>query len=119
MSRTINLIVNQGTDWSVNVIARTQDDMSVLDLVDYTSAQSQIRKTYTSVSPTATIGVSIHHPGTSNVDGVVMLSMPNATTAAIAAGRYLYDVEIVKTMDSKIFRIFEGFIDIKPEITKV
>jgi hypothetical protein len=114
MARTINLIVDQGTDWSANLVARTLDDSSVLNLAAYTKGQAQIRKAYTSTTHTANIVVDIHQANTS---GLVILSLPNATTSGIVAGRYLYDVEIVDS-SSKIFRIFEGFVDVQPEITK-
>jgi hypothetical protein len=113
MARTLNLIIDQGADWSANLVARTLDDSSILNLVDYTKGTSQIRKAYTSINSTANVVVDIHQANTS---GLVILSLTDSVTKNIASGRYLYDVKIIHN-DSKKFRIFEGFVDVQPEIS--
>jgi hypothetical protein len=43
--------------------------------------------------------------------------MNAATTTNIAAGRYLYDVKMVRT-DNSVSRVIEGIITVFPQITK-
>ena len=56
----------------------------------------------------------------SPTSGAFTLALPAATSSAIKAGRYLYDVEIVKTSGgvTNTARVIEGIITISPEITK-
>ena len=117
MAKTLNLIIDQGTDWSTNVVAYTANGTSVLDLYPYLRGQSQMRKSVSSLSATATLDVNIHK---ANGSGIIELSMDSATTGSIQHGRYLYDVELLdKSTTPKITRICQGVITISPEITKV
>ncbi len=54
------------------------------------------------------------------MDGVVTISLTNAQTDAMEAGKYVYDVEI-SYIDSNnnaiIERILEGKIDLTPSVT--
>ena len=40
------------------------------------------------------------------------------TNALDAPARYVYDVEILKTADSTITRVYEGVITVSPSVTK-
>ena len=46
-----------------------------------------------------------------------MLTLASDVTAAMKPGRYVYDVEIVKTSDGKVTRVVEGQIEIMPGVT--
>ena len=130
MANQVNLIVDQGSSWSVNVIAYPSNSTGTFtaNLYQFANGAGQMRKSYTSSSQTANLSVDIHPGGSGNTGGVITLSMNNTTTGAITGGRYLYDVEMVGgptvtgysdgTEDNKIYRVCEGIITIAPQTTK-
>jgi hypothetical protein len=110
--------IDQGTDVTIQ-LNLTNPDGSTKDLSGY-SINAQIRKTVsTSDSDAITFNSTVLIPTT---DGKVNLSLTNAQTDAMVAGRYFYDVEISHN-DSDgntiIERILEGKIDLTPSITRI
>lgn len=106
-----NLTIDQGSTFSVDIDV-TDADGDALNLTDFT-VQGQMRKTYT--SSTATTFVS---EITSVTRGVVTISLTAATTNALKAGRYVYDVEITSPA-SVVTRIVEGQVEVTPGVTQV
>jgi hypothetical protein len=129
MAQQVNLIVDQGSHWSANVIAYTSNSTGTFtaNLYQYANGAGQIRKSYSSANSTANIAVSIHPAGSSN-NGTITLSMNNSVTGSIDGGRYLYDVEVVGgpavtgfssgSKKDEILRVCEGIITISPQVTK-
>lgn len=109
MARKANLVVDQGSTFTTT-ITLTDDDGTILNLTGYTGA-GQIRKWYTS---TNAVSFSVAIAPTS---GEVTLQLSATTTANMAAGRYVYDVEL--TTGSTVSRVLEGLITVTPEVTKV
>lgn len=109
-----NLTVDQGTDFS-SAIDVTDSDGDPVSLVGYTVA-GQIRKHYnssTKVDFVATVSNA--------TAGIVSLSLSAATTDAMKAGRYVYDVEISATDSGgniTVERILEGKLTVSPSVTK-
>ena len=129
MAQQVNLIVDQGSHWSSNVIVYTGNSTGTFtaNLYQYANGAGQIRKSYESSSHTANISVDVHPAGSSN-NGTITLSMNNSVTGVITGGRYIYDVELVGgpavegfsdgTEDNNILRVCEGIITISPQVTK-
>ena len=111
MASFVELSLDQGTDFSVN-IDLTNDDGSVINVTNYTFSSS-IRKSYYSANTTANLIVTI----ASAANGNVALTMNAATTANIKAGRYLYDVKMTND-NNTTSRVIEGIITVYPQITK-
>lgn len=108
MATKANLIIDQGSSFNVTIDLTNQNDEG-LDLTGYTG-QSQIRKTYTSSTATTfTVAVS--------AGGHVTLSLDPSQTAGLAAGRYLYDVELTSS-GGTVTRVVEGIVTVTPQITK-
>ena len=106
-----NLTVDQGPDFS-SAIDVTDSDGDPVSLVGYTVA-GQIRKHYnssTKVDFVATVSNA--------TAGIVSLSLSAATTNAMKAGRYVYDVEITNSGGTKT-RVLEGQLEIMPAVTKI
>ena len=106
-----NLTVDQGTDFS-SAVDVTDSDGDPVSLVGYTVA-GQIRKHYnssTKVDFVATVSNA--------TAGIVSLSLSAATTNAMKAGRYVYDVEITNAGGTKT-RVLEGQLEIMPAVTKI
>lgn len=107
----VELQIDQGTTFETTMNI-SNDDGTFIDITDY-EFDSQIRKSYYSSNPAATITTSIHDAA----NGEVKLSLNAAQTANIKAGRYLYDVKMI-TPDDVITRVIEGIITVTPQITK-
>lgn len=109
MAIKANLVVDQGTDYSTSVNL-TDADGNIVPLTGYT-ANAQMRRTYSS-SNSVSFGVTLE-----TANGVVKLSLSDAQTANIIAGRYVYDV-IVTSPASITSRIVEGIVTVTPRVTK-
>ena len=109
MATKANLSIDQGTTFSTKLTV-TDDDGVIVDLTGY-SANSMIRKTYTS-SSAVSFGTSINI-GT----GEVTLSLTANATANIAAGRYVYDCELTDGTGT-VSRLLEGIVTINPQVTR-
>ena len=109
MATKANLVIDQGTTFTTD-LTMTDEEGSPLNLTGYT-ANSQIRKWYTSSNATATFTTSIN--GNS---GIITLSLTANQTGTMTAGRYVYDVEI--NDGAIISRIVEGIVTVTPQVTR-
>ena len=108
MATKSNLVIDQGATFSTD-LTLTDENGDALNLTGYT-ANSQLRKWYTSSN-------SISFSTTTNTSiGVVTLSLSSNQTAALTAGRYVYDVEI--SDGTTISRIVEGIVTVTPNVTR-
>lgn len=112
MGAKANIIIDQGTDYST-ILSVTNDDGTPTNLTGYTAA-GQIRKNFASVNPTATFTITFN---TDRSDGLLTASLPRATTGAITAGRYVYDIELTSAGD-KTTRLVEGIATVTPQVTR-
>ena len=110
MATISNLYLDQGSDFN-SVITLTNQDGSVLNLTGYT-VKSQFRKSYNS-SSFVEFTAAVSNAGL----GQVSLTLTAAQSSAVAAGRYLYDVEITTSSGGRT-RALEGIVVISPEITR-
>ena len=106
MATKANISIDQGTSFTTEVLL-TDENGDPLDLTAYT-ANSQIRKTYTSLTSVPF--------NTVLSNGQVMLSLSANATGNLEAGRYVYDVEI--TDGTIISRIVEGIVTVTPQVTR-
>jgi len=112
MAAYAELYLDQGTTFN-NVINLTDDMTNAYINVAGYVVRSQMRRSYFSANISANIICTI----TDAANGEITMSMPAANTAAIKAGRYLYDVEVVDT-GGNTSRILEGIITVTPEVTR-
>ena len=106
-----NLSVDQGADYSDDIIVEDAQG-NIANLSSYTVA-GQIRKSFSSATAT-NFTSTITNAG----QGVVTIKLSNTTTAAMKAGRYIYDVEVTDSGGLKT-RIVEGQITINPGVTQI
>ena len=111
MAAVTNLVIDQGTTYSVTITVN-DDTGSPRDLSGYT-ARAQMRRSYYTTSNTA-FTVSVSNPP----DGEILMSMPATTTTNLKAGRYVYDLELVSANANIVERIVEGIVTVYPEVTK-
>lgn len=117
MAQYEDLEFDQGADVAVEIHLLNKDG-SKKNLTDH-NVSAKMKKTYNSDSDNTTEfnAVIASPPG----DGVVTLSLTNAQTDILKAGRYVYDVEL-SFLDSDtntiIERVLEGQIEITPSVTR-
>jgi hypothetical protein len=110
MAAIANLRIDQGASFSSDVTV-TADDDSIFDLTGHT-ASAKMAKGYASTHTRTIFTTAIN-----TVTGVVTISLNADQTNALEEGRYVYDVEILKTSDSTITRVVEGIVTVYPSAT--
>lgn len=109
MATKANLVIDQGSTFSSD-LNLTDENGDPLTLTGYT-ANSQIRKWYSSTNAAATFTTSIN-----TTSAVITLSLTASETSNLVAGRYVYDVEI--SSGSEVSRIVEGIVTVTPQVTR-
>lgn len=106
-----NLVIDQGSDFAINFTVK--DNGSVKNLTGY-SARAQMRTSKNATSVAATFTCNIATP----TNGTVTMSLPNATSSAMSAGTYVYDLEIFTSGDASVTRLIQGTVDLTQEVTR-
>ena len=104
-----NLVVDQGTDFSSFVTLEDTAGATV-NLTGYTAA-GMVRRTYKS-STKIDFTTSIPDPSS----GEIKIQLDSATTTAMKAGRYVYDIEITSSGGAGS-RVVEGQLEVNPGVT--
>lgn len=109
MASKANLVIDQGSTFSTD-LTLTDENGDPLSLSGFT-ANSQIRRWYTSSNTSAVFTTSIN-----TTSSTISLTLTANQTSNLTFGRYVYDVEI--TSGSEVSRIVEGIITITPQVTR-
>lgn len=111
---THNFIVDQGADWYATFVYKDSGGTAI-NLTGYTAAL-QIRDTYadstTDLALTSTSGITI-----TGATGTLAVRATATQTAAIAAGNYVYDLEITSS-GAIVTRLVQGKITVSPQVTR-
>ena len=110
MAAIANLRIDQGASFSSDVTV-TGDDDSIFDLTGHT-ATAKLAKGYASTHTRTNFTTAIN-----TATGVVTISLNADQTNGLEEGRYVYDVEILKTSDSTVTRVVEGIVTVYPSAT--
>jgi hypothetical protein len=115
MSGKLRLTIEQGATWEV--VLTWGIDGAPVNLSGY-SARMQARETHeattTVLSLTSSPAAGITLGGAL---GTITLAMTATQTAALAAGKYVYDLELVST-NGEVTRLVEGTLTVTPEVTR-
>ena len=106
-----DLTIDQGSTFVIDITVK--ESGSVKNQSGY-SARSQMRSTKTSSDVAASFTCSIPIPS----NGIVKMELPAATSSAMAAGLYFYDLEIHTTGDAIVKRLIEGKVTLNQEVTR-
>lgn len=110
MATKTNLLIDQGSDFATT-LSITDSNNIAFNLVGWTP-RGQMRKSFSSTtSYQFTVTVS------NATGGEISVSLPAATSAAMTAGRYVYDIEI-ENDGGAITRVLEGIVTLTPEVTR-
>lgn len=105
----VNITIEQGTDFASSFTI-TNSDGSAYNLLN-TSAIAKLKKfpeSETSYSFSTSITVST---------GKIVLSMSNAVTSTIPAGRYYYDILLTNSVSGFKTRVIEGMAFVSASIS--
>ena len=109
---TYDLVIDQGSDFAIDLLIK--EDGVAKDLTGY-AARAQMRTTRTSAEVAATFTCTVLEPVT---DGKVKMELTNASSSAIDAGRYFYDLEIHTPNNAIVKRLIQGEVTINQEVTR-
>ena len=110
MASISNIFIDQGATFTTTVTV-TDSSGSAVNLSGY-SVAAQIRKTFLSASATA-FTASISNASS----GEITISLSPTQTAALEAGRFVYDVLITDSSGTKT-RVVEGQVTVNPSVTR-
>ena len=113
MAGTINLYVDQGSDFHTELVLQN-DDGSTIDLTGF-DIYSQFRKSFQSSQFYEFDCSVVGNPEL----GAITMVLSGSISSDIPPGRYLYDVEIVDSLNNVQVRVIEGLVILTPEITRV
>ena len=108
MAIKANLLIDQGATFSTR-LSITDASGQNINLTGY-SAAAQLRKHYSSSN-------SVSFDTSLTTTGYVTLALSANTTSGLAAGRYVYDVELTDSI-GRISRIVEGIVTVSPNVTR-
>ena len=111
MATISNLFIDQDADFTTTVTVNDSNG-SALDLTSYT-ALAMIRKTYQSTSATTFTSTF----ATDRTTGQITISLTDTQTAALEAGRYVYDLVITDSSSTKT-RVVEGIATVNPSVSR-
>ena len=111
MAKQLNITAKQGSDFTQEVIVYEENDQTAVNLNSYT-IKSEIRKT-----PSSSLISAISIGGLDPTNGRFLMYLTSAQTAAIPAGRYVYDVIITDSFGIKN-RVIEGMVLVREGVTK-
>ena len=107
---TYNFILEQGATFSR--ILTLKENNAVMDLTGY-SVASKMRSTHDSSTVVGTFTCTISNAS----GGIITMSMPASTTAAIEEAIYVYDIEITSGA-GVVTRLMQGTVTVNPEVTR-
>tara|TARA_B100001059_G_scaffold38757_1_gene31347 strand:- start:2705 stop:3043 length:339 start_codon:yes stop_codon:yes gene_type:complete len=108
---TYNLVIDQGSDFALDLVIKQSG--TALNLTNY-SGRAQLRTVHTASSASASFTVTV----TNASEGALKLQLPGSTSKNLAAGQYVYDLEIFTSSDTIVKRIVEGTVTLTPEVTR-
>lgn len=110
MSGKYNIVAEQGATFNFNF--RVETDGTPWNLSGYTFAM-QVRR---STSSSTTL-LNITSATMTNL-GHVSVSIPASTMNTVAAGRWVYDIELTAGSGGEVTRILEGRFIVTPQVTR-
>ena len=111
MAQYEEITIDKGADASIQ-LELVDKNGSKKNLSSY-SIVGKIKKNYADSAGEATTFTSTINSPASN--GIVTLTLTNAQTKALKAGRYVYDIEI--RSGSTVTRVLEGQVEVTPRVT--
>jgi len=110
-----DLTIPAGATYSQTINYKTGSPAAFVNTTGY-SARMQLRTSYSAASASLELTTSNGRISLTNA-GVITLSLTATETAALAAGRYVYDLEMVSS-GGQVTRLLEGVVTVSPEVKR-
>jgi hypothetical protein len=110
-----DLQIAQGATYSQVINWKTGSTPTFVNTTGF-SARMQLRTSYSAASASLELTTANSRISLTNA-GVITLSLTATETAALAAGRYVYDLEMVSS-GGQVTRLLEGVVTVSPEVTR-
>jgi hypothetical protein len=110
-----DLTIPAGATYSQTINWKTGSPAAFVNTTGY-SARMQLRTSYSAASASLELTTANGRISLTNA-GVITLSLSATETAALAAGRYVYDLEMVSS-GGQVTRLLEGVVTVSPEVTR-
>jgi len=107
-----DLVIDQGSTFAIDLTVK--ESGSAKNLTGY-SARAQMRSTKTDSAVAGTFTCTVLTPPT---NGQVKMELSAATSTAMTAGLYYYDLEIHTGSDAIVKRLLEGKVTLNQEVTR-
>jgi hypothetical protein len=111
---TADLCIPQGATFSR--VIRWKADGANVNLTGYT-ARAQIRPSASSATTTLSLTTENTRIALGGTAGTITLSISATDTAAITAGRYVYDLELVSA-GGIVTRLLQGIVTVSANVTR-
>ena len=112
---TYNFICNQGATFN-RELTWTDSSNTAINLTSYT-ARMDVRANVNANATLVTLTTENGRISLGGANGKVTLTIDANTTANIAAGLYVYDLEVVSSGD-EVTRLIEGNFKVTAEVTR-
>jgi len=113
---TVNLTCEQGATYSQSLQWKTGTPATAVNLTGYT-ARMQVRRTAASSDTALELTTENSRIAITAATGTVTLSLTAAVTAALIAGSYVYDLELVSGA-GVVTRLCQGKFTVSAEVTR-
>jgi len=110
-----DLTISQGATYIQVINWKTGSPAAFVNTTGY-SARMQLRTSYSAAAATLELTTANGRISLTNA-GVITLSLTATETAALTAGRYVYDLEMVSA-GGQVTRLLEGIATVTPEVTR-
>ena len=107
--QTVNLVIDQGCTFEKVITAQNSTSGNVT--ISAGTCAAKMRQSYHSSNNITTLTTAV-------AGSNVTLSLTATQTAAVSAGKYVYDVEYTQSGGTIVERLAEGIITISSEATK-
>lgn len=110
MAQSLDLYIDQGSDFVAVLPPVTNPNGSVLNLTSYAPSCLMRRSFATAFAVAVTATVS------NATAGVITLSLPNNETIGLDSTRWVYDV-VITDNGGLVTKVFEGMVIVNPAVT--
>ena len=105
----LNLLLEKGTDFDATFNIQNEDNTTPLNLTGYT-AEAKLKKSYYATSSTSFVVDFVDR-----YNGILKISLTNASTSALDPRRYVYDIVLTSPQSIKT-RVIEGIVEVTPGV---
>lgn len=115
LAGTYNMVVDQGATF-YRAIVKKDSQGRVVPLLDV-DARMQVRKTFDSLQPIINLTTENNFIVIEAARGIITIVISDVITSGLAAGEYVYDLELVYP-DDRVERLIMGTFTVRREVTR-